>query len=317
MFFEMSFEIPCGSIQAKIWGKVGGRPVLGLHGWLDNANTFDKLAPMLPEDVHFVAIDLPGHGKSSHKPKGVNTYDWVVDIKRVVTHLGWKKFSFISHSLSAEYSLLYAGTFPQDVDKMILLDGFVPKLAQFVEAPDALAAHAKAMVEETVPKRVYPDLPSITAKVYRDIGKKFNEELQETAEILVARGVKQVPGGYMFTWDPNLRYQIQETTKSLFLSNSFEYKFEDYMSFFKRITCEVLVIFTSANRSQRSRLLSEQSKTAQHYQMAFDAIRKNGSLTIKDVPGNHYVHLNNPQVIVLLVNSFLSHSSLQGSRSKL
>ena len=42
--------------------------VLGLHGWMDNCGTWDLIAPMLPlSEIDFLAIDLPGHGLSSHR----------------------------------------------------------------------------------------------------------------------------------------------------------------------------------------------------------------------------------------------------------
>ncbi|MCG8335651.1 MAG: hypothetical protein MJE63_14115, partial [Proteobacteria bacterium] len=52
---------------AKRWGNKKGQKILALHGWLDNAATFDHLAPLLPE-VDLVALDFPGHGFSAHRP---------------------------------------------------------------------------------------------------------------------------------------------------------------------------------------------------------------------------------------------------------
>lgn len=46
---ELKLAVPWGHIAAKIWGPQQGSPVLCLHGWLDNANSFDRLIPLLPK----------------------------------------------------------------------------------------------------------------------------------------------------------------------------------------------------------------------------------------------------------------------------
>lgn len=34
-----------------------------LHGWMDNAGTFDTLIPLLPKELSYLSIDLPGKRK--------------------------------------------------------------------------------------------------------------------------------------------------------------------------------------------------------------------------------------------------------------
>ncbi|MEE6517181.1 hypothetical protein FKM82_027230, partial [Ascaphus truei] len=84
---ELRFAVPWGQLAAKAWGPQEGRPVLCLHGWLDNANTFDRLIPLLPQACHYVALDFSGHGMSSHRPPGVRYehLDYVTDVHRAVT----------------------------------------------------------------------------------------------------------------------------------------------------------------------------------------------------------------------------------------
>src|SRR5690554_3355111 len=47
---EITLDLSGLKIRAKVWGPDDARPVLSAHGWLDNAGTFDTLAPMLPVD---------------------------------------------------------------------------------------------------------------------------------------------------------------------------------------------------------------------------------------------------------------------------
>ena len=63
---ETVFHLKGQKIAAKVWGNEAGIPTLALHGWLDNAASFEPIAPLL-EQCHLVAVDLPGHGLSDHK----------------------------------------------------------------------------------------------------------------------------------------------------------------------------------------------------------------------------------------------------------
>lgn len=50
-------------LAAHLFGPADGIPVIALHGWLDNANSFARLAPRL-KGLRIVALDLAGHGYS-------------------------------------------------------------------------------------------------------------------------------------------------------------------------------------------------------------------------------------------------------------
>jgi len=67
---ELELELPHLRLAAQVWGDPLLPRLLALHGWLDNAASFDRLAPLLCEHFHIVALDLPGHGRSGHRPPG-------------------------------------------------------------------------------------------------------------------------------------------------------------------------------------------------------------------------------------------------------
>jgi pimeloyl-ACP methyl ester carboxylesterase len=91
-------------------------PILCVHGWLDNSNSFDALLPKIIQPGRtFYAYDLPGHGFSSH----VHTthYNSHVEshltIARVAKFLNVDKFTLIGHSMGAEACCMYAAIFPE------------------------------------------------------------------------------------------------------------------------------------------------------------------------------------------------------------
>ena len=69
---ENKIPVPYGHIAVKVWGnfETSHIHVLALHGWMHNASTFDPICELLNDQYYIIAMDLPGHGFSSHYPSG-------------------------------------------------------------------------------------------------------------------------------------------------------------------------------------------------------------------------------------------------------
>lgn len=59
-FEEVEIPVPWGHVAGKWYGDRSKQPVLAMHGWQDNAGTFDRLVPLLPQYISVLCIDLPG-----------------------------------------------------------------------------------------------------------------------------------------------------------------------------------------------------------------------------------------------------------------
>ncbi|GLR64445.1 alpha/beta fold hydrolase [Marinospirillum insulare] len=123
---EIRLKLPHLELAALAWGDPEGKPLLALHGWLDNAMTFVKLAPALAAaGYRVVALDFAGHGFSAWRPAG-QTYlllDNCFDVQAAAMALGWKSFTLIGHSMGAGVASLLAGAHPSVVEKLLLIDG--------------------------------------------------------------------------------------------------------------------------------------------------------------------------------------------------
>lgn len=87
-------------LAARGFGPPDAPKVLCMHGWLDNAASFELLAPRLP-GLRVVALDLPGHGLSEHREAG-NTYafiDAVATVAAARDALGWEQCILMGLSL--------------------------------------------------------------------------------------------------------------------------------------------------------------------------------------------------------------------------
>lgn len=168
----------------------------GVHGWLDNANTFDLIAPTIPDDVRFISLDLPGHGLSDHFPPGF-IYDprgYAGAIKKAVTVLGWKRFIYLGHSMGAVVGILYTSIFPEDVEAFISID----IIKTWSLKPEKYASELKKYymsyfdneTKSKQPPLVYQEEELLQKTI--DGSKSLNEE---GAKILLKRGAKKAEDG--------------------------------------------------------------------------------------------------------------------------
>ena len=57
-----------------------GRPIVFLHGVWMSARFFHKQVPALGQNHHAIALDLRGHGGSSHTPDGHTMATYAEDV---------------------------------------------------------------------------------------------------------------------------------------------------------------------------------------------------------------------------------------------
>ena len=112
-----------------------GLKIVCLHGWLDNASTFDLLIPeMLKNEsimktdvgnISIICFELAGHGRSEHREDHVyNLVEHVGDLYFILsTELKWEKYILLGHSLGSHICSILAGTFPTNCEKLILIEG--------------------------------------------------------------------------------------------------------------------------------------------------------------------------------------------------
>ncbi|XP_069683663.1 probable serine hydrolase isoform X2 [Periplaneta americana] len=285
---EIQIPVSWGHISGKWWGPQDRQPILAIHGWQDNAGSFDKLAPMLLPDFSILCIDLPGHGFSSSYPKGKVLcihWDGLIIARQIVKHFEWKKVTIMGHSLGASIGFLYAATFPDEIDKLICLDAASPAVFTNAEIVELTTRNVEKFLryeestKEDMPCYPYADMRDIMMHGHR------GSLTPESCKIMLKRGIHRDPesNNYLFARDVRLLSPLGFISLDMAL---------EYAS---RITCKVLNIKatgTLRHHSYYSRILNKIKETA-------------STLQVHEVKGTHHVHLNNPQDIVSFVINFL------------
>jgi len=201
---ERTFECFGLTLAARHWGNPNGAPTFALHGWLDNANTFNRLAPLLPE-LNLVALDFAGHGRSDHRPPGAHYHALfdIQDVLAVAEHLGWSRFNLIGHSMGAGISSELAGLFPERVMNAVMIDGFLATGG--ADARERVDNNREAVLQmlhrSNRQPPVYASLEDMVARVTH-----ATDQSAAAARELVQRGHKTVDGGYTWRTDPRIRF---------------------------------------------------------------------------------------------------------------
>lgn len=200
---ELEIELPHLRFAARRQGDKAGRKLLAVHGWLDNAASFEPIAPWFA-DFDLVAIDLPGHGRSGHRPPGTwyHTIDYLNELLAIVEHLGWPRFSLLGHSLGAAIASVFAAAVPERVEQLFLIEGLGPLSTPAEKSLELLRAamHERAGIH-TKQMRVFTDLDAPTRARMQHPQMPLTEP---AARLLVERGTKPVPGGFVWSSDPRL-----------------------------------------------------------------------------------------------------------------
>ena len=271
---EVRLSLPHIELAAHLYGAEDGLPVIALHGWLDNANSFARLAPKLV-GLRIVAVDMAGHGHSAHRPAGAGyaLWDYVSDVLQVAEQLGWKRFALLGHSLGAIVSLVLAGALPERVTHLGLIDGVIPPTASGENAAERLGMALQAQLDLRDKRKPVYDTLERAVEVRM---KGLVAVSREAAELLAQRGLMPVPGGY--TW---------RTDSRLTLASPVRLTDEQAMAFVRRVGCPAqLVVAADGMLAKHPELLS---------QLPF---------TVTTLPGGHHLHLNDESGAILVADCF-------------
>lgn len=280
MINEIKIPVRGKNIAAKVWNDAGGIPTLALHGWLDNAASFDNLAPLLPH-CHIVALDLPGHGLSDHTPVSstLHMLDLAITTILVANELGWDKFALLGHSLGACISGIIAGTITSRLKWAVMIDALGPLTKEAELAPQQFRSYMSQLISK--PNKKSPRYASFEEALLARLN--ANHMKAESAKILVKRGLMQLSDGH-WSWrtDPRLLMPLAQ----LFTE-------EQVLAYLKEITSPVCLI-----------------KPDQGYPFPQDIINKRyeavKNIYLYELSGQHHVHLDDPIAVAKAINTFLT-----------
>lgn len=269
-----------GTTMAAIACGNAGPRLLALHGWLDNALSFAPLMPGL-DGLQLVCLDFPGHGESGPRPPAARYHfdDYVFDVLAAADALGWSSFHLLGHSLGGAVASVVAAVCPDRVETLSVIEGLGPLSA----APDRTAEGWRRAIavqadrRDNRPRRVHSDRASAIAARTR------NSDLPEpAAELLAARGMEAVDGGWQ--WRHDLRLTWPSTQR---------YTEPQVLDLLAHIEAPTLCVLAEP----RSRVMPEGLMDRRAA-----AVPK---LRTVAIPGGHHVHMQSPEPVAELIKEHI------------
>jgi pimeloyl-ACP methyl ester carboxylesterase len=273
-------------IHCLEWGHFDGEPLILVHGYLDLADSWRAFVAALETgqpNLRVIAPDCRGHGDSGWIGAGGYYHfpDYVFDLDCVVRAHSLDSFTLIGHSMGGTISLLYAGTFPERVKKLVLIEGIGPVGMTFSDAPLKMEKWITELHERG--RRHFREYRSLAAGASQL--RQTNPRLSENTALEIARAAMKQNDRSKWIWkfDP-----LHRTTapQPFYTAQALE--------FLRRIQCPVLLI--DGEQSRQTRRTDKQER--------YEAIANHQCVTINGA--GHMVHQDNPDQLADVVRDFIS-----------
>ncbi len=184
------------------WGNPDKPTLLLVHGNRDHCRNWDWVAKELSDDYHIIAPDFRGHGDSEWVIGSSYSHsEYVYDLAQLIHQQDLAPLTIIAHSLGGGVALRYAGIYPENIEKMIVIEGTGGPPGENDQRP----AHERMRdwIENTrtvsgrIPKR-YPNLED----AYRRMNEANSHLKEEWSRHLTVHGANQnEDGSYSWKFD--------------------------------------------------------------------------------------------------------------------
>ena len=277
--------------------------ILCLHGWMDNCMSFQCLAPFMADlGFHVVALDLPGHGKSSFLDRNsfYTNESYSISIIRALYALHWLHYDdqkqnceihFLSHSFGSAISVSVAGMLGKKIKSLFLIEGglmYSFPVTDYAHNLEKVLRDEKVLLE--LPRKVHKSMEEMAAsRIKRTIGGWNPSRDVKTALICLERNVKQVEGGYQYTFDIRARGMPWR------LNNR---EFVEHIMQLASNNCKIAIALASPNESIVD---SNDKNPLRHIKKIFNKAK------FIECKGSHHFHLENFEQLLPHLKEFFQH----------
>lgn len=278
---EIEIPVTTMTMRGLRYGSQDKPVIIALHGWLDNAASFEPLVSYFA-DYQIIALDFAGHGKSEHRAKGAHYHlvDNVQDLHEAIIYLELQAVSIVGHSMGGIIASMYAACFPEMVEKLVVIESFGPLTLEPRSSASQLRKSIDSRMAGAAKTPRHPESMDTAIRARMMAGKMQTS----SAELLMKRNIDVSDGSIRWRTDPRLR-----TISSLRLTD------EQADSFIASVTCPWLTILGSEGFEKLRVNLDKRKYLAP-------------DMVAATCPGGHHLHMDNPGPVAEKIIGFLQNS---------
>ncbi len=218
------------------WGNPDAPPLILLHGGRDHSRSWDWVAEALRDEWHIMAPDLRGHGDSDWAATGdyspmANVYDFA----QLIHQKQLAPVTIIAHSYGGNIALRYTGLYPENVQKLVAIEGLGP-------SPKIIRERMGISVEERLQNWIesrravsgrQPRRYKTLDEAYQRMKEENHHLTDEQSRHLTVHGISQNEDG-TYSWKFDNAFRVFPP---------FDLPHEDVEHLWSRITCPTLLLY--------------------------------------------------------------------------
>lgn len=283
---DVSYRLRRWPSQAK--AAPDAPPLLLAHGWMDVGASFQRFVDMLGATREVIALDWRGFGgsRAAQLSDSYWFYDYYADLDAIIDHISPNApIDLLGHSMGGNIAMIYAGTCPERIRRLVNVEGFGLARTLPSEAPARLARWLSEL-KTPVSIRTFASLQDVASHLM-----KSSTHLDERYALWLASewAERQADGRWHVLADAAHKRV-----------NPILYRCDEILAAWENI--EARVLWVEGDKADQN-LLSGERYSREELEARLGGIKSLERLRINDC--GHMIHLDKPDVLAQAVESFL------------
>jgi pimeloyl-ACP methyl ester carboxylesterase len=267
-------------------------PLVMVHGWMDVAASYQFVVDAFAHDHYVIAPDWRGYG-STQSPDADNYWfpDYLADLDFLIDHYSPQApVDLVGHSMGGNIAMLYAGSRPSRIRKLVNLEGFGMALTHAAQAPKRYAKwmdELKAFHRGEMALKAYDSVDGVAQRLM-----KTNKRLSlDKANWLARHWAKpDAQGRWRILGDPAHK-----------ITNAQLYRVDEVLEIYKSITAPTLAV--EASDDSLAQWWQGRYSLAEYHER-LRSVPDARTAVIQDA--GHMLHHDQPEQLAQLIEGFLA-----------